>query len=380
MLAEWLCQYHYTRKQIHKLVQKCRLGYVLLEVVVSIKMEAFIHNIPKAELHIHIEGSLEPQLMFELAAKNGIRLAFESVADLRRAYDFTDLPSFLDIYYQGAQVLLTEDDFYQMTWAYLQKAAEQNVRHTEIFFDPQTHTERGIKFETVLQGIHSALSDARQQLGLSSNLIMCILRHLSAEKGMKTLEQALPFKDCIAGLGLDSTELGHPPEKFKHVFDLARQNDFRTVAHAGEEGPPEYIWQALKLLKAERIDHGVRCVEDAALVEYLVKEQVPLTVCPLSNIKLRIFNNLPQHNFKQLLNLGLCVTINSDDPAYFGGYIEDNFRALHASHGLDFQDICKITRNAFNASFLTPLEKQKHLDELDEFVSDFPRRQMQDSS
>lgn len=352
---------------------------MLLEVVVSMKMEAFIHNIPKAELHIHIEGSLEPELMFELAAKNGLRLPFESVADVRRAYDFTDLQSFLDIYYQGAQVLLTEDDFYQMTWAYLQKAAEQNVRHTEIFFDPQTHTERGIKFETVLQGIHRALSDARQQLGLSSNLIMCILRHLSAEEGMKTLEQALPFKDCIAGMGLDSTELGHPPEKFKHVFDLARQNDFRTVAHAGEEGPPEYIWQALKLLKAERIDHGVRCVEDAALVEYLVKEQVPLTVCPLSNIKLRIFDNLRQHNFKQLLNLGLCVTINSDDPAYFGGYIEDNFRALHASHGLDFQDICKITRNAFKASFLTPQEKQKYLDELDEFVSDFARRQMQDS-
>lgn len=343
------------------------------------KMEAFIHNIPKAELHIHIEGSLEPELMFELAAKNSIRLPFESVADVRRAYNFTDLQSFLDIYYQGAQVLLTEDDFYQMTWAYLQKAAEQNVRHTEIFFDPQTHTEREIKFETVLQGIQSALSDARHQLGLSSNLIMCILRHLSAEEGMKTLKQALPFKDFIAGIGLDSTELGHPPEKFKHVFDLARQNDFRIVAHAGEEGPPEYIWQALKLLKAERIDHGVRCVEDAVLVEYLVKEQVPLTVCPLSNIKLRIFDNLRQHNFKQLMNLGLCVTINSDDPAYFGGYIEDNFRALHAAHGLNFQDMYKIARNAFNASFLTPLEKQKHLDELDEFMSDYARKQMQDT-
>lgn len=340
------------------------------------KMEAFIHGIPKAELHIHIEGSLEPELMFELAAKNGIRLPFESVADIRRAYDFTNLQSFLDIYYQGAQVLITEDDFYQMTWAYLQKAAEQNVRHTEIFFDPQTHTARGIKFETVLQGIHRALLDAVQQLGLSSNLIMCILRHLSAAEGMKTLEQALPFKDRIAGVGLDSTELGHPPEKFKHVFDLARQNGFKTVAHAGEEGPPEYIWQALKSLKAERIDHGVRCVEDAGLVEYLVKEQVPLTVCPLSNIKLRIFDNMRQHNFKKMLNLGLCVTVNSDDPAYFGGYIEDNFRALHAVHGLDFQDIYKITRNAFKASFLTLAEKQKYLDELDEFVSDFARRQM----
>jgi adenine deaminase len=348
-------------------------------MVIFKKMEAFIHNIPKAELHIHIEGSLEPELMFELAVKNGIRLPFESVADIRRAYDFKDLQSFLDIYYQGAQVLITEDDFYQMTWAYLQKAAEQNVRHTEIFFDPQTHTSRGIKFETVLQGIHSALLDARKRLGPSSNLIMCILRHLSAEEGMKTLDHALPFKDCIAGVGLDSTELGHPPEKFKHVFDMARQNGFRTVAHAGEEGPPEYIWQALKLLKAQRIDHGVRCVEDADLVNYLVKEQVPLTVCPLSNIKLRIFDNMRQHNFKQMLNLGLCVTINSDDPAYFGGYIEDNIRVLHAVHDLDFQDIHKIARNAFKASFLNPAEKQKYLHELDEFVSDFARRQMQSS-
>ena len=337
-------------------------------------MEAFIHGIPKAELHIHIEGSLEPELMFELAAKNGIRLPFGSVADVRRAYDFTDLQSFLDIYYQGAQVLVTEDDFYQMTRAYLQKAAEQNVRHTEIFFDPQTHTARGIKFETVLKGIHRALLDAGQQLGLSSNLIMCFLRHLSAEEGMKTLEQALPFKDCITAVGLDSTELGHPPEKFKNVFDLARQNGFKTVAHAGEEGPP-----ALKSLKAERIDHGVRCVEDADLVEYLVKKQVPLTVCPLSNVKLRIFDNLRHHNFRQLLNLGLCVTINSDDPAYFGGYIEDNFRALHTVHGLDFQDIYKISRNAFKASFLTPLEKQKYLDELDEFLADFARKHMQDT-
>jgi adenosine deaminase len=340
-------------------------------------MESFTHGIPKAELHIHIEGSLEPELMFELAAKNGVRLSFESVADIRRAYDFTDLQSFLDIYYQGAQVLLTEDDFYQMTWAYLQKAAKQNVRHTEIFFDPQTHTARGVKFETVLQGIHRALMDARYQLGLSSNLIMCFLRHLSAEEGMETLEQALPFKNFIAAVGLDSTELGHPPEKFKHVFDLARQNGFKTVAHAGEEGPPEYIWQALKLLKVERIDHGVRCIEDTGLVEYLVKEQVPLTVCPLSNVKLRVFDNMHQHNLKQMLKLGLCVTVNSDDPAYFGGYIEENFRVLHETQGLDFQDIYKLARNAFKASFLPLAKKQKHLDELDEFVSGFARRPME---
>jgi adenosine deaminase len=340
------------------------------------KMETFIHGIPKAELHIHIEGSLEPELMFELATKNGVRLPFESVADIRRAYNFRDLKSFLDIYYQGAQVLLTEDDFYQMTWAYLQKAVEQNVRHTEIFFDPQTHTARGIQFETVLHGIHSALLDAGQQLELSSNLIMCFLRDLSAKEAMKTLEQALPFKDYIAAVGLDSAELGHPPEKFKQVFNLARQYGFKAVAHAGEEGPPEYIWQALKLLKAERIDHGVRCVEDAGLIEYLVKEQVPLTVCPLSNIKLRVFDSMRQHNFKKMLRLGLCVTINSDDPAYFGGYIEDNFRVLRTAFDLDYQDIYKIARNAFKASFLTSQEKQNYLDELDGFVSDYARRHM----
>ncbi len=334
-------------------------------------MEAFIHGIPKAELHIHIEGSLEPELMFEIAAKNALCLPFESVADIRRAYVFKDLQSFLEIYYQGTQVLLNEDDFYQMTWAYLQKAAEQNVRHTEIFFDPQTHTARGIKFETVLQGIHRALMDARFHLDLSSKLIMCFLRHLNVAEAMEILKKALPFKDWITAVGLDSTELGHPPEKFKHVFDLARQRGFKAVAHAGEEGPPEYIWQALKTLKVERIDHGIRCVEDASLVDYLVKEKVPLTVCPLSNVKLRIFENMNQHNLKQMLNLGLCVTVNSDDPAYFGGYIEENFRALHEVQGLDFQDIYKLARNGFQASFLNPKEKQKYLDELDEFVSGF---------
>ena len=342
-------------------------------------MEAFIHGIPKAELHIHIEGSLEPELMFELATRNGIHLPFESVADIRRAYVFTNLQSFLDIYCQGAQVLLSQDDFYQMTWAYLQKAAEQNVRHAEIFFDPQTHTDRGIEFETVLQGISLALSDAGHQLGLSSKLIMCFLRDSGSTEALKTLEQALPFKGYIDGVGLDSAELGHPPEAFEHVFDLARQHGFKTVAHAGEEGPPEYIWQALKLLKVERIDHGVRCVEDPSLVEYLVKEQIPLTVCPLSNIKLRIFDNIRHHNFKQMLNLGLYVTINSDDPAYFGGYIEENYRAVYAAHGLGFQDIHKIARNAFKASFLAQAEKQKYLHELDEFVSDFAQRQMQDT-
>jgi len=334
-------------------------------------MKAFIHGIPKAELHIHIEGALEPELMFQIAEKNGISLPFKTVADIRRAYDFKDLQSFLDIYYQGAQVLLHEDDFYQLTWSYLQKAAEQNVRHTEIFFDPQVHTARGIEFETVLQGIHRALVDARLHLDVSSKLIMCFLRHLSVSDAMATLKKALPFKEWITAVGLDSSEWGFPPEKFKPVFDQARRRGFKAVAHAGEEGPAEYIWQALKLLKVERIDHGVRCVEDAGLVDFLVKHQVPLTVCPLSNVKLGVFADMHQHNLKQMLSSGLFVTVNSDDPAYFGGYIEENFRALHEASGLDYQDIYKLARNSFQASFLNPPEKKKYVDELNEFLSSF---------
>jgi adenosine deaminase len=298
-------------------------------------METFIHGIPKAELHIHIEGALEPELMVEIAEKNGICLPFESVADIRRAYDFKDLQSFLDIYYQGAQVLLKEDDFYRLTWSYLQKAAEQNVRHAELFFDPQAHTSRGIEFETVLQGIHRAMVDARGHLGLSSKLIMCFLRHLSVTDAMETLKKALPFKDWITAVGLDSAERGNPPEKFAPVFEQARRKGFKAVAHAGEEGPAEYIWQALKLLKVERIDHGVRCVEDAGLVDYLAKHHIPLTVCPLSNVKLGVFSDMHQHNLKHLLNLGLLVTVNSDDPAYFGGYVDENFQALHEAFAID---------------------------------------------
>ena len=334
-------------------------------------MEAFIHGIPKAELHIHIEGALEPELMLELAAKNGIDLPFASVGDVRRAYDFKDLQSFLNIYYQGAQVLLAEDDFYRLTWSYLQKAAEQNVRHAEIFFDPQTHTARGLKFETVVQGIHRAMADAGRQLNLSSKLIMCILRHLSVTEALVTLEEARNFKDLITAVGLDSSELGFPPEKFVPVFDRARQWGFKTVAHAGEEGPPEYIWQTLKLLRVDRIDHGVRCLEDAGLVDYLVEKQVPLTVCPLSNVKLKVFDDMKQHNLRQMIDLGLWVTVNSDDPAYFGGYIEENFLALHQAQGLTSEDIYKLARNAFNASFLNPAQKKKYLNELDAFVSKF---------
>ena len=334
-------------------------------------MEAFIHGIPKAELHIHIEGALEPELMVQIAEKNGICLPYESVGDIRRAYDFNDLQSFLDIYYQGAQVLLSEDDFYQLTWSYLQKAAEQNVRHTELFFDPQAHASRGIEFETVLQGIHQAMVDARQHLGLSSKLMMCFLRHLSVTDAMETLKKALPFKDWITAVGLDSSERGYPPEKFAPVFEQARRRGFKAVAHAGEEGPAEYIWQALKFLKVERIDHGVRCVEDASLVNYLENQRIPLTVCPLSNVKLGVFADMNQHNLKHLLNLGLIVTVNSDDPAYFGGYIEENFQVLRETLGLDFQDIYKLARNSFQASFLDPAEKNHYVDELNEFMDSF---------
>ena len=331
-------------------------------------METLIHNIPKAELHIHIEGSLEPELMFAIAKRNNLTLPYDSASALREAYQFNDLQSFLDIYYTGASVLLHEQDFYDITWAYLQRCAAQNVRHTEIFFDPQTHTERGISYQTVITGIHRALL-AGQQLGVSSKLIPCFLRHLSAEAAMATLQQALPFKDWIVGIGLDSSELGNPPEKFKAVFDRVREEGLLTVAHAGEEGPPEYIWQALELLKVSRIDHGVRCLEDSQLVKFLAQRQIPLTVCPLSNVKLRVFDTMANHNLKQLLEAGLCVTINSDDPAYFGGYIAQNFEELQAALELTQEEIYQLARNSFQASFLTPEEKQLFLDELNAFIA-----------
>lgn len=332
------------------------------------KMESFIRNIPKAELHIHIEGSLEPELMFKLAKRNGIELPYKSVSEIREAYKFQNLQSFLDIYYAGADVLQTEQDFYDLTWAYRQKAASQNVRHTEIFFDPQTHTARGITFQSVHSGIHQALQDARQQLGVSSCLIMCFLRHLSADLAMETLKQSLPYKDTICAVGLDSSELGHPPSKFKHVFDKAREEGFLTVAHAGEEGPPEYIWEAINLLNVSRIDHGVRSVEDPKLVDYLVEQQIPLTVCPLSNLKLCVFNIMSEHNLKQLLALGLCVTVNSDDPAYFGGYVAENFQETKTALHLNQQDIYQLAKNSFQASFLDSSSKQALIDELERFI------------
>jgi adenine deaminase len=330
-------------------------------------MKDLIQRIPKVELHMHIEGSLEPELMFEIAARNGIALKYKSVEEVRQAYEFSDLQSFLDIYYAGAQVLRHEQDFYDLTWAYLQKIHSQNVRHTEIFFDPETHTDNGVPFEVVVTGIHQALADAGEQFGMSTHLILCFLRHKSADtsSALKTLAQALPFRDWMVGVGLDSSEVGHPPERFVEVFDRARAAGFRAVAHAGEEGPPDYIWQALKLLKVERIDHGVRSDEDAALLAYLRDAQIPLTVCPLSNTKLRVFDSMKDHNIKRLLDAGLCVTVNSDDPAYFGGYINENYTAIQEGLELEAGDIIQLARNGIQAAFLEPEAKNALLAELD---------------
>jgi adenosine deaminase len=327
---------------------------------------------PKAELHIHIEGSLEPEMMFEIAERNRVALRYASAEEARRAYDFGDLQSFLDLYYEGMQVLLYEQDFYDLTRAYLRKVSEQNVRHAEIFFDPQAHTDRGVPFETVISGIHRALVDGEQQLGISSELIMCFLRHLSAEKAMETLKASLPFSERIVAVGLDSSEVGHPPRDFKAVFDRAREHGLLTVAHAGEEGPPEYIWQALDDLKVFRIDHGVRCTENPKLVERLREEQIPLTVCPLSNVKLRVFDSIKDHNLKRMLDLGLRVTVNSDDPAYFGGYVDENFHASQEGLHLSRDDIYQLAKNSFGASFLDLERKQRLLDELDGYFASHP--------
>jgi adenine deaminase len=334
--------------------------------------KAFIRGMPKAELHIHIEGSLEPEMMFELAERNGVALRYASAEEARRAYDFGDLQSFLDLYYEGMQVLLHEQDFYDLTWSYLQKVSEQNVRHAEIFFDPQAHTGRGVSFETVISGIHRALVDAERQLSISSKLIMCFLRHLSAKEAMETLHDSLPFRERIVGVGLDSSEIGHPPRDFKTVFDRAREDGLLTVAHAGEEGPPEYIWQALDDLKVSRIDHGVRCTEDPKLVERLREEQVPLTVCPLSNVKLRVFDTIQDHNLKRMLDFGLRVTLNSDDPAYFGGYVDENFYAAQEGLHLSRDDVYELTKNSFEASFLDAESKQRLLYELDGYFASHP--------
>jgi adenosine deaminase len=322
-------------------------------------MRDLIQEIPKVELHLHIEGSLEPELMFTLADRNNITLPYTSVEEIHRAYQFTDLQSFLDIYYTGARVLQTEQDFYDLTWAYLNKAHTQNIRHTEIFFDPETHIDHGIPFNTVIHGIHQALVDAEKTLDLTSNLILCFLRHKSEDisSAWRTLEAALPYKDWIIAVGLDSSEVGHPPERFVEVFDKARAEGFLTVAHAGEEGPPEYVWQALDLLKVKRIDHGVRSEEDPALVKRLRDEQIPLTVCPLSNTKLHVFDDMQDHNLKRLLDAGLCITINSDDPAYFGGYLNENYFAIQEALDLSQTDIIKLAQNGIGAAFISPERK-----------------------
>ena len=312
-------------------------------------MYDWLNALPKAELHMHLEGSLEPELMFQLAERNRIQLPWDSVESLRKAYNFNNLQEFLDIYYQGANVLQTEQDFYDLTWAYLQKCEEQNVIHVEPFFDPQTHTARGVSMEVAITGISEALGDARDLLGISSGLILSFLRHLSEEDAFHTLQQAMPFRDLFFAVGLDSSELGHPPSKFTNVFAKARAEGLLAVAHAGEEGPPEYVWEALDLLKVSRIDHGVRAWEDPRLMARLIEEQIPLTVCPLSNTKLRVYQDMSEHPILQMLEQGAMVTVNSDDPAYFGGYLTENFQALHSGLGMTQAQAQRLAENSLNA-------------------------------
>jgi adenosine deaminase len=325
---------------------------------------SFIRALPKAELHVHIEGTLEPEMMVALAERNGISLPFATVDEVRAAYEFSDLQSFLDIYYQGAAVLVTEQDFYDLMFAYLERAADDGVRRAEIFFDPQTHTERGIGFPVFMNGFVRAMTDAEQRWGISAALIMCFLRHLPGDAATSTWHEAEPFADRILGVGLDSGEVGNPPEWFTKAYALARAAGLRSVAHAGEEGPPAYITGALDALGAERIDHGVRCDEDPALVERLVGEQIPLAMCPLSNVKLRVFDRLEDHNLKRLLDRGVRVTINSDDPAYFGGYVLDNYVATAEALDLSREDLIALARNSIEAAFLGREDKRDLLDEL----------------
>jgi adenosine deaminase len=334
-------------------------------------IEAFIHGIPKAELHLHIEGTLEPEMVFALATKHAVTLRYPTVEALRSAYRFNDLQSFLDVYYAGADVLRDEDDFYALTWAYLRRAHQQGIVHVEIFFDPQSHTSRGVAFAMVIGGIQRALVEGERVFGITHRLIMCFLRHLSADDAMKTLEESLPFAHGIAAVGLDSSELGHPPAKFAEVFARARREGLLTVAHAGEEGPPAYISEALDVLEVRRIDHGVRAEEDSALILRLVRDRVPLTVCPLSNVMLKVFDRIEDHNLKRLLDLGLCVTVNSDDPAYFGGYLAENYRAVYEGLKLSLGDITQLARNSLNASFLPAADKDAWMRKVDRFVATF---------
>jgi adenine deaminase len=332
--------------------------------------DSLIRRLPKCELHIHIEGSLEPELMFALARRNGISLPYASVEALHEAYRFRNLQDFLDLYYQGMSVLVTEQDFYDLACAYLERARTDNVRHVEMFFDPQGHTSRGVAFETVVGGLHRAIVDAGQKLGVQASLIMCFLRHLDEADAERTLDCALAFRDRIVGVGLDSSEAGNPPGKFKRVFARARDAGFFLTAHAGEEGPPSYVWEALDVLGCARIDHGVRSVEDQALVGRLARERVALTVCPLSNLRLRVVDDLAHHPLRRMLDKGLMVTVNSDDPAYFGGYVNQNYLAASSALGLGRDEIAAIVRNGINASLMTAPEKDKALAEVDRVLAE----------
>ena len=327
---------------------------------------ALINRLPKAELHLHIEGSLEPELLFELAQRNGVAIPFDTVEAVRAAYNFSNLQDFLDIYYQGMAVLLTEQDFFDLTWDYLERAKTDQVRHVEIFFDPQGHTARGVKFETVLNGVERALKQGETQLNISYRLLMCFLRHLSEAEAFATLAQAEPHLPRIHGVGLDSSELGHPPGKFARVFARARELGLHVTAHAGEEGPSEYVWEALDLLKVERIDHGNRALEDPALVQRIAAAGLTLTVCPLSNLRLCVISEIALSPVQQMLDAGLKVTINSDDPAYFGGYVNDNFHAVAQALNLSAAQIVLLAQNSFTGSFLPPAEQARHLTAIDE--------------
>ena len=323
-----------------------------------------IRALPKAELHVHIEGTFEPELMFAIAQRNKVAIPYQSVEEVKQAYNFHNLQSFLDIYYAGANVLIDEQDFYDLAWAYFEKCAEDHVVHSEIFFDPQTHTDRGIAFATVINGLQKACEDAKTKLGITSHLIMCFLRHLSEEAAFETLEQALAYKDQIIAVGLDSSEVGHPPAKFERVFAKAREDGFLVVAHAGEEGPAEYVWEALDLLKVNRIDHGVRSEEDPELMQRLIAEKMPLTVCPLSNLKLCVVENMQQHNIRRLLQQDVHVTVNSDDPSYFGGYMNDNFIAITEALDLSQEELKQLAINSFEASFMSETEKTQWISKI----------------
>jgi adenine deaminase len=332
--------------------------------------DALIRRLPKCELHIHVEGSLEPELMFALARRNGIRLPYPSPAALRQAYRFRSLPDFLVIYYQGMSVLHTEQDFYDLAWAYLERARADNVRHVEMFFDPQGHTSRGVAFATVVEGLDRAIGDARRKLGVAASLIMCFLRDLDEADAERTLDSALAFKDRIVGVGLDSAEAGHPPGKFKHVFSRARDAGFFLSAHAGEVGPPSYVWEALDVLGVARIDHGNRSLEDETLLGRLARDRVPLTMCPLSNLRLRVVDDLVHHPLRRMMDKGLVVTVNSDDPAYFGGYVNQNYLAVSQALGLGREEIATIVRNGIMASLMTTPQKQEALADVDRVLGE----------